>query len=149
MFNTHRSRFCLIASVLLAATSPLALAQQPPAPAVAPTNRAPTLDKDGDGRISKIEAVAPYDQRFAAWDADGDGFAQREEIRAYRTRLGIDDQGQRIAPANQPGQKAGKQKTGLPKGGKAAPRAEVTATILKEPAEWRLETFPVPPNAVH
>ncbi|HEY2414683.1 MAG TPA: hypothetical protein VGI40_20730 [Pirellulaceae bacterium] len=94
------------------------------------------LDRDRDGRIAKNESVGAYAQRFAAWDANGDGFASREEVRAYRAMLGFDDQGVYDGKSRPP---AGQQKGGGPK---AAP---ATAQLLKEPADWRLETFPVPP----
>ena len=59
------------------------------------------LDKNHDGKISKDEATGAYARRFSQWDADGDGFATREEIRNYRLRLGIDDSGQRIADSRE------------------------------------------------
>jgi hypothetical protein len=95
------------------------------------------LDQDRDGRIAKAESVGAYAQRFAAWDTNADGFASREEVRAYRANLGFDDQGVYNGKA-QPA--AGKQKSGVLS--KAAP---ATAQFLKEPTGWRLETFPVPP----
>ena len=90
------------------------------------------LDTNRDGKISKDEATGVYTQRFAEWDADGDGFATRQEIHDYRLRLGIDDNGQRIAGAAPAGNNRGQR------------RAD--ATVLKEPADWRLETMPVPPG---
>jgi hypothetical protein len=95
------------------------------------------LDKDGNGQIAKDEAIGGYAQRFAAWDTNGDGIASREEVRAYRVTLGLDDQGQRSGKSQAA---AGQQK-----GGGGPPAASATAKILKEPAGWRLETFPVPP----
>jgi hypothetical protein len=86
------------------------------------------LDTDHDGKISKAEATGAFAQRFAAWDADGDGFATREEIRAYRLCFGLDDAGRQIANAA------------------PAPRAAASAAILKEPADWRLETMTLPPR---
>lgn len=95
------------------------------------------LDRNGDGKVAKAEATGAFQQRFASWDTDGDGFATREEIRAYRTSMGIDDAGQRTggAGASRPAGGAGN-----------GPRREATAVILKGPEEWRLETFPVPPG---
>ena len=74
------------------------------------------LDKDHDGKISKAEATGVFAARFADWDANGDGFATREEIRAYRLRFGLDDSGRKSA---------------------APPRAagSAAAVILKEPAD--------------
>ena len=93
------------------------------------------LDKNHDGKISKDEATGAYARRFSQWDADGDGFATREEIRNYRLRLGIDDSGQRIADsAPTAGNNRGQR------------RATAPAAILKEPADWRLETMSVPPG---
>lgn len=82
------------------------------------------LDTDHDGRLSKAEATGDYARRFAQWDANGDGFATRQEIHDFRLRLGIDDNGRRIASGT----------------------SSKAATILKEPADWRLETMPVPPG---
>lgn len=96
------------------------------------------LDRDGDGRVSRVEAVGAYRQRFADWDADGDGFATRDEIRRHRATLGIDDHGARTAGAA-PG-----NPSGTPANRRAAGR-EATASLLLTPVEWRLETFPVPP----
>jgi hypothetical protein len=92
------------------------------------------LDKNADGKIARDEATGNYAQRFPQWDADGDGFATREEIRKYRASLGIDDDGKRAgagAAQNNRGQRRA---------------AGATATILKEPADWRLETIPLPPG---
>jgi len=72
------------------------------------------LDKDHDGRISKAEATGPYAQRFAQWDVDGTGYATREQVRAFRAKAGIDDNGRRI--------------------GAATRRAVAQAVILKGPA---------------
>jgi hypothetical protein len=96
------------------------------------------LDANHDGRISKDEAAGRYASRFPQWDADGDGFATRQEIHDYRGSVGIDDAGRRIAgggtsPARTAAGGAGNQR-----------RAAAPATVLKEPADWRLETMPVP-----
>jgi hypothetical protein len=119
-------------------------AQQPKATQKGQEPSAPTLDQlfarldtDGDGRIAKNEAVGGYAQRFPAWDRNEDGFASREEVRAYRASLKLDDQGQRSGKAQPP---LAKQK------GAGGPQLmPATAQLLKEPAGWRLETFPVPP----
>ena len=88
------------------------------------------LDKNHDDKIGKDEAAGSFAQRFAAWDADGDGFATRQEIHDYRQRFGIDDKGQQVAsPA-----------PAVPR------RISTSADILKEPVDWRLETMPVPPG---
>jgi hypothetical protein len=81
------------------------------------------LDKNHDGVISKDEATGIYAQRFLRWDTKGRGYVTRQELHDFRVAHGIDDNGQRI----------------LPGGGAATP------SILKEPADWRFETFPVPP----
>jgi len=95
-----------------------------------------TLDKDHDGRISREEAGAAYAQRFSQWDANGDGFATREEIHNYRLRFGIDDDGNRIAGVTPPPAAAGNRRQ----------RPAAAAVLLKEPTDWRLETMPVPPS---
>ena len=42
------------------------------------------LDADGDGKVSKAEALAGAEQRFNRADANGDGFLSEEELRAGR-----------------------------------------------------------------
>ena len=127
---------CALAAGMLLVCAPILPAQE--------TKAAPTqcgrgvsldeiissLDKNHDGKISKDEATGTFAQRFSQWDADGDGFATREEIRAYRLGFGIGDDGKQVAAAAPRAQR--------PAGG--------TATILKEPAEWRLETMVIPPG---
>jgi hypothetical protein len=118
-------------------------AQEPKAAPQGQGGSAPTLDqvfgmldRDRDGRIAKEEAIGAYSQRFPTWDTNGDGFASREEVRAYRTSIGFDDQGVFKGKSQPP---AGKKKG-------VGPRImEAAAQILKEPKEWRLERFPVPP----
>ncbi|HEY2413677.1 MAG TPA: transglutaminase family protein [Pirellulaceae bacterium] len=75
-------------------------ARKPVATAAAPSGRLPSLneifaqlDSDRDGRIAKAEAVGPYALRFSGWDINRDEFADRQEIRVFRARAGIDDQG--------------------------------------------------------
>jgi hypothetical protein len=130
------------------------------------------LDKDHDGRVTKEEATGQYAQRFAQWDVKGKGYVTRQEIHDYRVSLGIDDNGQRTGAAaggagqggragagpgagggrRAQGANAGGAKGGGPNGAAGAAgggqRAKPTATpvILKEPADWRFETFPVPPG---
>ena len=89
-----------------------------------------SLDTDRDGRISKEEAVGVYARRFSRWDADGDVYVTRQELHDYRRRFGIEDDGTRTAGAGRGGQR----------------RATPTAVILREPADWRLETMPIPPG---
>ena len=40
------------------------------------------LDADGDGRVSKAEALAGAEQRFNRADANGDGFLTADELRS-------------------------------------------------------------------
>jgi hypothetical protein len=136
------NRLALVSALVWMAT--YGNAQEPNAAQKGQQQSAPTLDqlfarldRNGDGRIAKAEALGPYAQRFAAWDMNGDGFASREEVRAYRASIGFDDQGVSNGKTQPP---AGQQKAG---GG--PPVASAGGRILKEPAEWRLETFPVPP----
>ena len=111
-----------------------------------------SLDKDRDGRISQAEATGPYALRFSQWDANGDGFATRSEIHDFRLRLGIDDNGRRIANPGRSGASAtpsAADKTGnTPRGPGGPRRAEAggSAAILQEPTDWRLETMPLPPG---
>jgi hypothetical protein len=111
-----------------------------------------TLDRDRDGRISRDEATGPYAQRFPQWDANGDGFATREEVHDFRQRLGIEDSGLRSTTVDRDGATAGKSGAGpagsSPRdpGGSRRAGAEGAATILHEPQDWRLETMPIPPG---
>jgi EF hand len=89
------------------------------------------LDKDHDGRISKEEATGIYAQRFSQWDANRDGYATRQEIHEYRIKLGIGDDGKPIGNRNQSG-------NGKPAGKEAV--------LIKEPADWRMESIPMPPG---
>src|SRR4029078_11995007 len=126
----------------LAATSLFAQdAPTNPSPAPGPRNgAAPSLDnlmnlldKDHDGRISKAEATGNYAQRYSQWDANGDGYATRQEIHDYRTKRGITD-------AGRPG------KGGNPGRNSNANAGAMEAALLKEPADWRMETMPMPPG---
>jgi hypothetical protein len=137
-----KMRHIVVPLILLVAIGS-SLAQQPKA-AQKGQGGAPTLDqlfamldRDRDERIAKNESVGAYAQRFADWDTNGDGFASREEVRAYRATLGFDDQGVYDGKTRPP--------VGQQKGGGAPKAAPATAHLLKEPADWRLETFPVPP----
>ena len=42
------------------------------------------LDKDGDGKVSKAEALAAAEERFNRADANHDGFLTGEELQAAR-----------------------------------------------------------------
>lgn len=102
------------------------------------------LDRDHDGKISKAEATGTYAQRFAQWDANGDGFATRQEIHDFRTRLGIDDSGHRMTS---PGGPKAPKNPRRPAAANSGPgRQTPAATLLKEPTDWRLETMPLPPG---
>ena len=114
----------------------LSICQRSPAQQATPTTQPgggiPTLDdlfamldKNHDGVISKDEATGVYARRFPRWDVRGRGYVTRQDVHDFRVSHGIDDNGQRIAP-----------------GGRAA----ATPVILKEPADWRFETFPMPPG---
>ena len=118
-----------------------------------------TLDKDHDGKMSKAEATGPYTQRFSQWDANGDGFASRQEIHDFRLRLGIDDNGQRMAGSGPGGtntvpaaaggaadSQGARGAGGNTRDGARRAGTTVTATILKAPADWRFEGMPIPPG---
>ena len=75
------------AALLLACISTASFAQPP---AVSPTND-PTsmpdpkmlrMDKDGDGKISKLEADASIKQNWDRWDVNGDGYIDTAEFSA-------------------------------------------------------------------
>lgn len=55
----------------------------PAAPAPAPTNAA---DQDGDGIVTREEAAADADRRFAAMDANHDGKLTVDERRSWRAQ---------------------------------------------------------------
>jgi hypothetical protein len=67
-----------------------ALMQEPPAPTASPEVRTRvmvmgpeghgTLDRDGDGQITREEFVAPMNEHFARMDADGDGRLSTAEM---------------------------------------------------------------------
>lgn len=97
-----------------------------------------TLDKDSDGRVSKAEATGQYAQRFANWDANSNGFATRDEIRAFRRQRGIDDDGGRLAP------NGGNSPANSPNANRRS-RSEANK-ILTEPGDWREEQLPIPPG---
>ena len=68
------------------------LVQEPPAPPAPPEVRSHimvmgghgpgTLDKDGDGQVSREEFAAPMNDHFARVDKDGDGRLSTEELSA-------------------------------------------------------------------
>lgn len=103
-----------------------------------------TLDRDHDGKISKAEATGSYAQRFAQWDANGDGFATRQEVHDFRTRLGIDDSGHRITGPDAAKAVKNPRRPAPANSGRGQPTP--TAILLKEPTDWRLETMPLPPG---
>ncbi len=164
--NTKLARASLLAIAVFSIATPFwcaraADAQPPadPARAQAQGGRAlalddlfATLDKNHDVKISKEEATGTYAQRFSQWDADGDGFATRQEIHDFRLRLGVDDNGLRIANRGPGGTNAVQAAAGNPgnnprnQGGQRPAAAAATAAILKEPADWRLETMSIPPG---
>lgn len=73
--------FALVA--LFAATGS-ALAQPPAgAPPMSPADAfMQQLDRDGDGKVSQAEALAPQEERFKSVDADGDGMVTAAEAEA-------------------------------------------------------------------
>ncbi len=60
-----------------------ALAQTPPPPPP-PAGAPHPADADRDGMVTRAEALADADRRFAEMDADKDGKVTREERRAFR-----------------------------------------------------------------
>jgi Ca2+-binding EF-hand superfamily protein len=83
----------LLIATAVAALLPFAgaVAQSPPPsdpstqPAQEPQKQGATfesLDKDGDGRISKAEAAANANvsQQFSKYDQNGDGFIEKSEV---------------------------------------------------------------------
>ena len=65
------------------------------APAAKPRSMADAfmtqLDKDGDGKVSKAEFLAPHEQQFQGMDSNQDGMVDRAEIevveKAWHERL--------------------------------------------------------------
>ena len=76
------------------------LVQEPPAPPAPPEIRTRvmvmsphgtgTLDKDGDGQVSREEFAAPMNEHFALADKDGDGRLSTEELTAGHDGPGSD-----------------------------------------------------------
>lgn len=75
----------LAASAITSAAS----AQTAPAPGPAPANPRPPMRQDAnrDGVITRAEAIAQADARFAQMDTDRDGRVSAGEMRAYRTAM--------------------------------------------------------------
>ncbi len=75
----------MIPLALLALTTG-AVAQAPQEPGEQPGSPTDafmqTLDKDGDGAVSKAEAMAPQTEGFAKTDANGDGAITQDEAQA-------------------------------------------------------------------
>lgn len=74
------------------------LMQEPPAPPEVRTrfmvmsDHGPgTLDRDGDGQVSREEFAAPMNEHFARADKDGDGRLSTEELSAGHGRAGDGD----------------------------------------------------------
>lgn len=90
------------------------LMQEPPAPPAPPEVRTHvvvmgghgpgTLDKDGDGQVSREEFAAPMNEHFARVDKDGDGRLSTEELSAGHGAAGDGDvMFFRSGPAGEPG----------------------------------------------
>lgn len=128
----RRTYFPLLLAVLSAFASAQTNNSQPARKNTVPTLDAifSSLDQDEDGRISRAEATGMYAQRFDQWDADKDGFASREEVRAHRRSQGLDDNSQRTSPQAQ----------------KRNATAANPAKLLPEPADWRFEAMSLPPG---
>ncbi len=89
------SRFLIAGAVAALLQTGVAAAQTPPPPEQAGAPTQPThptqpksdasfasLDKDGDGRISKTEAEADakVKQQFSMFDKNGNGFIDKDEV---------------------------------------------------------------------
>ena len=75
----------LLPSLLALSLSGTALAQAPSPP---PPGAPHPADQDRDGVVTRAEALAEADRRFAAMDADGDGKVTRDERVAFRETHG-------------------------------------------------------------
>ena len=80
-----------VLTLMLAASAitSVASAQTAPAPASAPATPRPPMRQDAnrDGVITRTEAIAQADARFAQMDIDHDGRISAGEMRAYRTAM--------------------------------------------------------------
>lgn len=93
----------LLSSLLALSLSGAALAQ---APAPPPSPGAPhPADADRDGVVTRAEALAEADRRFAAMDADRDGKVTRDERVAFRETHGRAGSGPR---ADRDGRRGGR-----------------------------------------
>jgi len=97
----------IISALMLGAGALVATAanaQQPPASAQVPAARQmPRADRDGDGAVSRTEALAAAEARFRATDTDGNGVLSTPERDAMRARY----QGQRPGRGDRAGRGGG------------------------------------------
>ena len=113
------------------------LMQEPPAPPSPPEVRSRvmvmgphgpgTLDKDGDGQVSREEFAAPMNDHFARMDANGDGRLSTEELSA-----GHGGDGDVMIFRGGPGGEAGAHRFEIrrPEGGPRAPGSAAEREII-------------------